>query len=132
MSRDDADSVTRQVGRFSLSGVVNTVLGYGVIFGSQGMGASPYLANVMGYAVGLVSAFVLSRRFVFSASGDAGQQTMRFLIAFACAYLINFGVLHFCIWLSLHPVVAQIISGGFYLIVMFLLSQRWVFANAVD
>jgi len=54
--------------RYAGSGVLNTLVGFSVIFLLMGLGAAPLLANIGGYAVGFVLGFIVSRRFVFRSS----------------------------------------------------------------
>ena len=115
--------------RFSLAGVINTLLGYAVIFGCMAAGMSPYASNLLGYSVGLVCSFVLSKTFVFSARGGARRQALRFLLAFAVAYSANLLALHMALKLGAHPVPAQVIASAVYLITMFGVSRSWVFKH---
>nr|VFJ64516.1 MAG: Putative flippase GtrA (transmembrane translocase of bactoprenol-linked glucose) [Candidatus Kentron sp. FW] len=127
MSWGANNGIVRQIGRFSLAGVINTIVGYAVIFGGLALGFSPYGSNLAGYSTGLLCSFILSKTFVFSAPGRKWRQTRRFLITFAIAYLANLALLHGSLRIGIGGIAAQILSGVLYLLVMFILSRSWVF-----
>lgn len=118
--------------RFGAVGVINTLVGYAVIYACMlGLGISPLASNVAGYAVGLCCSFLLNRRLTFRSEGHATREALRFLLAFAIAYAVNLAVLLASIeLLGVPPVWAQLVSGVAYTGVFFLLSKRYVFAAA--
>jgi putative flippase GtrA len=118
-----------QFGRFSIAGVVNTSLGYAVIFGGLALGLSPYVSNLSGYLVGLTCSFFLTKTFVFAARGESGRQARRFLVAFAVAYLMNLGALHASLQAEVNGILAQLLAGALYLFSMFIFSRSWVFRD---
>ena len=61
----NTSGVLIQLHRYSMVGLLNTLLGYGVIFALMALSISALVANAVGYAVALVLAFVLNRQFVF-------------------------------------------------------------------
>ena len=123
----------QQAARFGAVGVVNTLVGYGVIYLCMlGLGLSPVVSNVAGYAIGLCCSFMLNRRLTFRSRGSARREAARFLLAFAAAYACNLLVLMFAMReLGVHPVWAQLVAGVAYTAVFFLLSKFFVF-NDVD
>ncbi|WGZ93709.1 MAG: GtrA family protein [Candidatus Thiothrix putei] len=117
-----------QVIRFFSVGIVNTIIGYAVIFGGMMLGMSPYMANILGYTVGLMCSFLLNKMFVFSVGNRfVMQQFRRFLIVFAVAYLCNLIVLHVSLQIGFGDIVSQVIAGVVYSSAFFLLSHLWVF-----
>ena len=127
MSSPDDNSTLNQVGRYGAAGIVNTVLGYGLIFALQALGTSPYIANAAGYSVGFVISFFLQKRFVFGSSGQTSKEAIKFVAAFLAAYSANFLMLHVLLTVGCNPYLAQI--GGFatYFVAMFFISKIWVF-----
>lgn len=117
--------------RFATVGVINTLIGYAVIFTCMyGLGQDPVLSNVFGYVVGLVISFVLNRSYTFRSKAAAAPQALRFAVFFVIAYLVNLGIL---IWMTRHlgvgSAIAQIVAGAAYFIVFFILSKCFVFAG---
>lgn len=113
--------------KFLSVGTINTLIGYAVIFGCMAAGVNPIASNVLGYSVGLLVSFVLSRAWVFGSEGKLLGDATRFVLSFIVAYSANIAVL----WTALHfnawPPAAQILGGVFYVGVMYLLSLNWVF-----
>lgn len=120
-----------QLGRFGLAGIANTLLGYGVILAGLFAGLGDYMANALGYTVGLLVSFLLNRRYTFGLRGSVERaEVMRFLLAVGIAYAGNLVVLavgrevlgpdHAIVHL---PAIAT------YTVVFYLLSARFVFAG---
>ena len=120
--------------RYGLAGVLNTVVGLGVILALQFVLRLPAnLANAIGYAIGVLVSFASSRLFVFRARQAKPRAPLRYALAVALAFAVNQGVLtlarlvmpHGAAWQTL----AQIAAVGSYTVVLFLLSHYWVFAH---
>lgn len=117
-----------QLARFSSVGIINTMVGYAVIFGCMALGMSPYTANILGYVVGLMCSFLLNRAFVFTAgNGLVVQQLERFLATFAVDYLCNLMMLYVSLQAGFGDIGSQIVAGVVYSGTFFLLSRWWVF-----
>lgn len=115
--------------RFLTVGVLNTLIGYGIIFFLMLIvGLSPILSNFLGYAAGLLLSYVLHRDFTFRVNQGRSFAFMRFTLVIMIAYLSNLGVLTALISLfDVHPVASQIVSGAVYVLVSFLLNKYCVF-----
>ena len=111
-------------------GVLNTLVGFGVIFGLMLAGLSPELSNASGYAVGVVFSYAMNKFFTFKARGKGKAEFLRFGAAMLFAYALNFVALKILLRLGLNPYACQIISGAIYTIAGFLLSKLWVFKGA--
>lgn len=120
-----------QLLRFTLVGLLNTGLGYAVIFACMGwLGWNPFASNVAGYAVGMLVSFTLNRQFTFRSTGDARREGARFLLIFLLAYLANLIVLWLLVrWLQLDVVVSQVLAGVVYFGMSFVLNKYYVFAD---
>lgn len=127
MSLPTHNGIARQLSLFSFAGVINTAVGYAVIFSGLALGFSPYLSNLAGYALGLMCAFFLNKTVVFTVRGKSKQQAGRFLASFLVAYAANLAGLHAGLLAGFDTVLAQLMAGFVYLVVMFFLSRRWVF-----
>jgi uncharacterized protein (TIRG00374 family) len=114
--------------RFLAGGTVNTVFGLAIILLLMAGGVEPVPANIAGYAAGVVLSFVVNRRFVFRAAGRKVHELARFIGAFSVSFLANLGTLQL---LTRHtgvsPFVAQVVSIGVYVAVMFVLCRLFVF-----
>lgn len=120
--------------RFALTGLANSAVGWAVIFGGLWAGLSGLVANAAGYAVGLVLSFTLNRRFVFGVTGAvSGGEVAKFLTACAIAYGINVAVLLLAqSVLGPDSALAQLPAIAAYVVIFFVLSQRFVFRPAVS
>ena len=122
-------SIFAEFVRFGLIGVVNTVVGFGVIVALMaGAGWPPLAANVGGYAIGLLVSYALNRRFLLPQRPVRRGGLPRFVLAFFLAYGVNLGGL----WLGLHllaaPVIlAQVLAVGSYAVCFFLICRFYVF-----
>ncbi|CAK8741854.1 hypothetical protein SODG_005172 [Sodalis praecaptivus] len=106
-------------------GLLNTALTAAVIFTLIHVGTNIYLANFIGYAVGIVCSFIFNCLFTFSTSLSF-RRLGKFLVTCLAAYLVNVGV----IWLVVHSnssliYSSQIAGMAIYTITSFLLSKLW-------
>ena len=79
--------------RFIFVGLFNTLIGYGFILAGLFLGAGDYLANVIGFALGMPIAYSLHRRFTFKhPKPPSRSEALQFVIVFLIAYGANIGV----------------------------------------
>ncbi len=102
--------------RFLMVGATNTLVGY-VIFSALTLWVFAnvpfgYLASLaISYAIAIVLAFVLYRRFVFKVSGHVIRDFVRFVSVYAVAIGLNALLLPFFVEIvGLHPLLAQAIT----------------------
>ena len=122
--------VLREVVRYGLAGVVNSLVGYGVFIMSLYCAhTSPLIANAAGYAVGLCVAFVLNRYFVFAGVKFSLAAGARFLLCFAVAFVVNQLVLIGMVrGEGVDPRIAQLFSMAMYTVIFYILNKRVVWA----
>lgn len=79
--------------KYCMVGVLNTMVCLGVIFVCKSLfGVNPYLANVFGYAAGIVNSFLWNKQWVFKTHGGYSREATRFLIGFAVCYMLQLTV----------------------------------------
>lgn len=116
--------------RYAGSGVINTIVGFIVIFSAMALSFSPMVSNVAGYAVGFTLGFVLSKKFVFRSNGHFVAESVRYLAAFIISFLINLLVLRLgLIYLNLHAVLAQVVAAISYTLTMYVMTRLFVFGS---
>ncbi|SEU03197.1 GtrA family protein [Variovorax sp. OV084] len=122
----------RQLLRFAVVGVLNTVVGYAVIFACMYLaGLSPVASNIAGYACGLVVSYTLNRTFTFRSAAGKKREIVRFLSIFMAAYLANIGVLMLLIdHAGMHKGWAQLVAGAVYTGLFYVFSKYYVFAES--
>jgi putative flippase GtrA len=115
--------------RFVLTGLANTVLGLLTIYAcAELLGWSPYLANAMGYAVGLSVGFVLNRGWTFGDRRRTAVTAPRYVAAFGISYGANLAVLAAGLrLLSLPATLAQAAALATYSLIFYLLCRYFVF-----
>lgn len=119
----------KQLLKFALVGVLNTSLGYAVIFGCMyAFGLGAVVSNVIGYACGLVVSYSLNRNFTFRSAAARRAEMVRFVAIFLLAYLANLGVLLLLIRrFGMHEGAAQAVAGVAYFGLSFVLNKYYVF-----
>jgi putative flippase GtrA len=117
--------------KFVVVGVFNTIIGLACIFAAKALlGWGDLAANAGGYAIGLVASFALNRSWTFGDRGRISPALLRFLAAFAVAYLANlatvFGLRDLA---GLDPYLAQAAGIVPYTALFFLASRAFVFLD---
>ena len=120
----------KYLSRYAGSGIINTIVGFIVIFSAMAIGASPVISNVAGYAVGFILGFVLSKKFVFRSNGHFVGESVRYLVAFWVAFGMNLLVLKTSIdYFSINAYIAQGFAAVSYTGLMYILTRFLVFQN---
>jgi putative flippase GtrA len=116
------------LGRYAVSGVANTAVGVLAIYTLMWLQVSPYLANLLGYAAGLLFSYFNARNYVFRFSGGHGGGSLRYALAFGTCYGLNMAVLAVGLETLRWPAwLAQGAGIGVHTTLMFLLSRYFVF-----
>lgn len=121
--------ILREVLKYSVVGIINTLVGYGVFMVALlGLRYSPELANVIGYTIAFSVSFFLNRFFVFTNTNISLQMGLRFVTAFFVAFAANFGTLVILVRCFLVlPEIAQIFAMIVYTIIFYVLNKNFVF-----
>lgn len=113
----------REIIRYGLIGCINTVVGYtGFLVALKWAYLSPLMANTISYILGLSTALVLNKIFVFKAEKFSYATIVRFLLAFMVAFGLNQATLFLCIrnttiQIEVIQIFAMVMfSGTFYLL----------------
>lgn len=117
--------------RFILTGVLNTAVGLGVIFALKWfLGMGDTLANLLGYAVGLVVSYLVNSRWTFRYRDSLLPVLPRYVLAVLAAYLTNLVCVHVCIRvLQLDSYVAQSLGVIPYAALSYVLLRWFVFGG---
>lgn len=85
--------------RFILVGIVNTLVGYGVMFGLYNLaglyrlGDTGYwVSSAANYVVGSIVSFFLNKHFTFRNREKGAQVVLRFVINISVCYLLAYGL----------------------------------------
>lgn len=121
----------RSMVRFALVGLANTALGYSVIlFMHLVVGTGLLLANVAGYAAGLVLSYHLNRSFTFASSAAHRQALPRFVLTVIACFALNLVVLEVAREsMGLPFPIAQALAVASYTVAFFFASRSLVFRS---
>ncbi len=117
-------ALIRQIITFCGVGGLNTLLSLAIILGlSEILHVHYVLANIIGYAAGLISGFVMHKKITFKAQTRdraPARQFMTFLIVFAIGYAAQLGVLMLLVeQIHIPNIPAQITSWVVYVAISF-------------
>jgi putative flippase GtrA len=122
--RNETSYVERYIG----VGAVNTLIGFSVIFSLMGLGLPPFLANLLGYTVGLLLGFFVSKKIVFRSKGHVNKEAVRYISAFLFSWLLNILILQAALQtMQWNSYLAQVFGAVAYTVAMYLLSRWFVF-----
>lgn len=96
--------------RFLMVGVINTLVGYGVMFGLYNLaglhrlGDTGYwISSAANYVIGSIVSFFLNKRFTFRNQEKGAGVAVRFILNISVCYLLAYGLAR--------PAVTWILSG---------------------
>lgn len=85
--------------RFIVVGVINTLVGYGVMFGLYNLAGlhtwgdvGYWLSSAANYIVGSVVSFFLNKHFTFRSREKGKQVVIRFIVNISVCYLLAYGL----------------------------------------
>lgn len=120
--------LARQAALYAVAGMLNTMVGLGVIFAGLALFDLPALvANAIGYAVGLAVSFVLNGKLTFRQQRLSGAMLGRFLLVCAVAYLAN--AICVVVLTPYDKYLGQLAGMAVYTALGFLLSRAFVFTD---
>lgn len=126
-----APRLPRWLARYAAAGVLNTLLGGGLILLLQGpLGCTPLVANAGGYALGLLAGYGLQRRWVFGSARPHRSGMPAYLAAVALAWAFNAAVLQAALWAGVPAPWAQAAALAAYTGCACLLQRQAVFRAA--
>lgn len=118
----------REIFFYCLIGVINTCIGFGIIFVLVFLGVFAELANFLGYCVGTICSFFLNNRITFAQVRiDKKRGLSKFFLSMGVAYLINLIVLSVSYrFFGINIYFSQIFAGISYTLCGFLMSKFFV------
>ena len=107
-------------------GIVNTLVGFSIIFSLMFFGVSATWSNVIGYAIGAIFSYFLNKKYTFKSKENNPSQAIKFFTVLLISYGLNFITLQGLLS-STNPYLAQLISAIVYTLSSFLLAKFFVF-----
>lgn len=118
-----------QLARYAIVGLFFNTLGYLLYLAITALGMEPKLAMTLLYIIGTLQTFFFNRKWSFSHDGAAMPSLIRYLLAYASGYVINWFALYGLVDILGYP--HQIIQGLIIFAIaayLFFLQKFWVFA----
>jgi len=125
----------RQFIKFSLVGVLNTAIHYGVFYVLYGFAGFHYLlASSLGFCVALTHSYILNKFWTFKRSGSrVRREFSKFFLVNILSLAANLAGLAILVeLLSMHPPIAQLIAYGISWAMNFLGNRFWTFRTLPD
>lgn len=114
--------------KFLLTGVLNTLVGLGVIYLLMWLLAVPKkTANLIGYAVGVVFSYQVNSRWTFGYRQSLLRVLPRYIVVIVVAYLANFVCLRVLLDWRVNGYLAQALALPPYTAIGFIGMRFWVF-----
>lgn len=114
--------------KYGVIGLVNTIIGYGLIFTFMYLGILAEISNFLGYFVGFFVSYSLNKKYNFKSQNSHKRDLPKFLISMSIAYIFNLLTLIACYrFFGLNSYLSQIIAGAIYTLSGYILSKIWVF-----
>ena len=120
----------KQFVKFSLVGVLNTTIHYGVFYTLyEFLGLYYILASGLGFCLAVTNSYICNKYWTFKSRGaDVGREFVKFFIVNIVSLSINLACMAILVELfDLHPPVAQVVTIGITLIVNFTGNKFWTF-----
>lgn len=116
--------------KYLMVGMINTLVGFGIIFLLMYRGLLPEIANFIGYLCGFILSFILNKYFTFKSKNYVKSEFIRFALSMGIAYLINLLILVISYrYFGINEYISQIIAGIFYTLSGYLLSKFYAFKH---
>jgi len=114
--------------RYNLVGIVNTIVGFAIIFSLMFIGISPIMSNLIGYIIGSILSFYLNSKYTFKAK-TTKKDAIKFFTILLFSYALNFITLKWLLAI-IDPYLAQFFSAIVYTLSSFLLVKFIVFRSS--
>lgn len=123
--------IIKQFLKYSIVGITNSIIGFGTIFIVYNFFHANYiLANIFGYALGLVNSFVWNKKWTFKSTRHSSKEVTPFILIFLLSYAVNLiTVIASVEFLKIEENVSQVIGMCFYTATNFLSNRRWTFRH---
>lgn len=127
-------ALRRQILLFAISGVLGFVVDAGIVqFLVREFALNPYGARVISFLAAATTTWAFNRRYTFAGAGKGGRrrELLRYLIAMAFGFALNYGAYAACLalWPLVHrwPIIGVAAGSVAGAVINFLSSKYWIF-----
>jgi len=115
--------------KFGLVGISNTIITAIVIWLLlKTLGASNLVANIGGYAAGLINSFIWNRKWTFESKEKVNKTVFKFMLTFVFSYLLQLGVLYLLLnHLLIDTYWCHLLAMAVYTAANFILNKYYTF-----
>jgi putative flippase GtrA len=114
--------------KFSLVGVVNTVVFYGIYYVLLQVGLVYAIALTVSNIVAIANSYVLNKLFTFKTKEKSFKETVRFFIVAGIQYLLNLLIVHVCVsFIGISATLAGVIAIGITVFISYFGHKLWTF-----
>jgi putative flippase GtrA len=124
----------REIILFAISGVLGFLVDAGIVqFLVREWAVDPYLARVVSFLAAATTTWSFNRKFTFAgrSSGSRRRQLLRYLVAMAGGFALNYGAYALCVatWPLVRswPAIGVAIGSVAGAVLNFLSSKYWIF-----
>ena len=120
--------------KFCAIGIVNTCVGYSLIFFSLYiLGLNYLVSNTIGYTVGLGVSFCLNKFTNFKSPDSIFNELPKFCLSFLLSYFMNNLTLILCVeFLHVSKIISIALAGGVYTVSFYFFSRYVVFTKKTN
>jgi putative flippase GtrA len=114
--------------RYAIVGMVSNLTLYAMYLIATGFGVGPKIAITVVYGLGVLQTFLFNKRWSFDDQGPEGAALVRYCIAYASGYALNYLIL--VVFVDYLGLAHQYVQGVAILLValyLFALQRVWVF-----
>ena len=114
--------------KFSLVGVVNTVVFYSIYYILLQLGMRYAVSLTIGNVIAIFNSYVLNKTFTFKTKKKSVKETMKFLIVAGAQYLLNLLIVHVCVnFIRISAELAGLIAISISVFVSYFGHKLWTF-----
>jgi 4-amino-4-deoxy-L-arabinose transferase-like glycosyltransferase/putative flippase GtrA len=114
--------------KFAGVGFLNVFITLLIVFAlKEGFGVDDVPANFIGYVAGLLSSFILNKRWTFGNDSGTFAAFLRFIVVFAASYLLNILTVLTALRVGMHDYLAHIMGMPVYSLVFYLGCRSFAF-----
>lgn len=133
ISRGDAE----EAGRFIVVGVINTLVGSGIMFLLYNLAHADYwVSSAANYIVGSICSFFLNKFFTFRKKKYSASETVRFVVNILICYLVAYGgarplarLVLSSVSVTIQENVAMLVGMGCFTVLNFIGQKLFVFRS---
>ena len=124
------DGVIRFI-KFSMVGVINTLVNWIIFFILNALGMYYILANIIAYILGTVNSYLWNTLWVFKYKDKASTETtIKFIILNLIGLGLNTGILYVLVDLcNLNKFIGLVTTTAIVMIINYIVNKLWVFSK---